>query len=426
MGLRERERDPELPAMAGDAQLRPPAAADVVGLVATYMKRPATPAIVGASWEYARWKPGISITSVHRLRLADGAEEVVVAKRYADGKERTLQLRPREELDFEELSPRLLPWALLVERSLALWTPPADRVLRGLPVLLDRRQLGNLVVRSGIAAPGSIKKRKTGYSLLRYKPERRALYRLDLRLRTEGQAELSLAGRALPPAEAARVIAARERLRTAGGAELAPALAATNRVQGFLLEPWLALTSFAGDDFGHANAAGELLARLHGLHAPAELRAAPRQLPGELDRLLAVDPALARIPRSHPPAPQGRVIVHGDFHPDQVARRSDGRWILMDLDCLATGDPLSDLGSWSADWMVEHQRVDLDAAAGALLAGYRSGGGRAHERAQLATWTAAELVRRAASSLRRLEKDAIEKARFALEAAHELAPGGES
>ncbi len=51
---------------------------------------------------------------------------------------------------------------------------PVDRVLRGLPVLLDRRKLGQLVTRLGIAPAGSVKKRKTEYELLRYKPERRA------------------------------------------------------------------------------------------------------------------------------------------------------------------------------------------------------------------------------------------------------------
>jgi hypothetical protein len=294
-------------------------------------------------------------------------------------------------------------------------------VLRGLPVLLDRKKLGNLVTRSGISPPGTVKRRKTGYTLLRYKPERRAVYRLDLRLRGEGKPKLALAARALAPAEAARVIAARSALEGAGGKELAPPLAAANLRQGFLLEPWLPLTSFGGGDFGHARAAGECLARLHALRPPSELRDVPLGLPDDLDELFAVDAALARLPRAAPhPAARARVFCHGDFHPDQVARRDDGRWLLMDLDCLAGGDPASDLAHWIADWIVEHERVDREAAATDLLTAYRAAGGTVPEGAHLWAHVAAELVNRAGSALRRLEKDAVAIAGFALRAAQQL------
>ena len=92
----------------------------------------------------------------------------------------------------------------------------------------------------------------------------------------------------------------------------------------------------------------------------------------------------------------------------------------MDLDCLAAGDPALDLADWIADWLVEQERADLDSAGAELLDGYRTGGGNAPERARLAAWVAAELVDRAASSIRRLEKGAVEKARFALQSAAAL------
>ncbi len=423
MGLRERERDPELPGLAGEAHLRPPGEAELVELVRAHLWRPDAPEVSGARWDYARWKPGVSLTSVFMLRFADGAEEPVVAKRYVDGKERTLRFKPRNEANLEELCVRLAPRALLAERSLSLWVPPADRILRGLPVLLDRRKLGHLVTRERIAPAGSVKKRKTAYTLLRYKPERRAVYRLDLRLRGEGKPELGLAARALPPAEAARVVAARRAFEAAGGSALAPPIAGTNLRQGFLLEPWLALEAPAPDTFAHAHAAGAVLARLHALPPPAELRAVSTGFSRDHDQLFTLDPALLRLPRAapHPPA-RRRVFCHGDFHPDQVVRLADGRWFLMDLDLLAAGDPAYDLANWIADWIVEHERVDFEAAASELLAGYRSAGGTPPERAYLAACTAAELVSRAGSTLRRLEQGALAKARFALEAAHSLAP----
>jgi hypothetical protein len=423
MGLRERERDPELPALAGETRLRPPAVEEVVELAEAHLRRPDAPALAGGRWDYARWKPGVSITSVYTLRFADGVEEPLVAKRYVDGKDRTLSFRPRNEENLEELCERLKPRDLLAERSLSLWVPPADRVLRGLPVLLDKKKLGNLVTRSGIAPSGAVKKRKTRYTLLRYKPERRAVHRLELRLRSEERRELSLAARTLPPAEAARVIASRTALEEAGGRELVPPIAATNLRQGFLLEPWLALEPAAPEVFAHAREAGAELARLHALAAPEDLRLVSAGLPDDLDELFAVDAALARLPRAAPhPEPERRVFCHGDFHPDQVVKRSDGRWILMDLDLLGAGDPAFDLACWAADWIVEHERADLDAAAGLLLEGYRSAGGTPPPPARLAAFTAAELVCRAGSTLRRLERGASQKARFALEAARHMGP----
>ncbi len=427
MGLRERDRDPELPGRAGEAHLRPPGEAELVELVRAHLLRPDASEPVAARWDYARWKPGVSITSVYTLRFADGGEEPVVAKRYVDGKERTLAFRPRNEENLEELCVRLAPRALLREQALSLWVPAADRVLRGLPVLLDRRKLGGLVTRSGLAPAGSVKKRKTEYALLRYKPERRAVYRLDLRLRGEGKPRLSLAARALPPAEAARVIAARTALEAAGGRALAPPLGATNLRQGFLLEPWLALEAPAPDTFAHAREAGALLARLHALPAPPGLRTVPTGHAHDLDQLFAVEPALAKLPRAAPhPAPRRRAFCHGDFHPDQVVRLADGRWFLMDLDLVAAGDPSGDLANWIADWIVEHERVELESAAAELLAGYRSAGGEPPEPAHLGACVAAELVSRAASTLRRLEQGAAEKARFALDAAWRVHGAGAS
>lgn len=423
MGLRERDRDPELPGLAGEAHLHPPGEDELVELVRAHLKRPDAPEPSAARWDYARWKPGVSLTSVFMLRFADGAEEPVVAKRYVDGKERTLRFKPRNEGHLEELCVRLAPRALLAERSLSLWVPPADRILRGMPVLLDRRKLGHLVSRERVAPAGSVKKRKTEYTLLRYKPERRAVYRLDLRLRGEDKPRLALAARVLPPAEAARVIATRLAFEGAGGREFAPPIAATNLRQGFLLEPWLALEAPAPDTFAHARAAGALLARLHALPPPAELRAVPTGFSRDHERLFAVDPGLRRLPRAapHPPA-RRRVFCHGDFHPDQVVRLVDGRWFLMDLDLLAAGDPAYDLANWIADWIVEHERVDFEAASSELLSGYRSAGGTLPENAHLTACTAAELVNRAAATLRRLERGAVAKARFALEAAKRLAP----
>jgi aminoglycoside phosphotransferase (APT) family kinase protein len=188
-----------------------------------------------------------------------------------------------------------------------------------------------------------------------------------------------------------------------------------------MLEPWLELEELADDTFAHAHAAGAQLARLHTLTAPAELRKLPIGLPNDLDELFAVDATLASLPRAPAhPAPKARVFCHGDFHPDQVLRKKDGLWLLMDLDCLAAGDPAADLANWIADWIVASERVHFDGPAAALLDGYRSAGATLPARGHLLAHVAAELVNRAGATLRRLEQGAIAKARFALQASIEV------
>jgi len=430
MGLRDRERDPGLPALAGEGHLRPPDPAELVELVDRHLRRPEAPRVVAARWDYARWKPGVSMTSVFAVRFEDGREEPVVAKRYVDGKDRTLAYRPRNEALLESLCERLRPRALLAERALSLWVPPGDRVLRGLPVFLDRKKTCNLVTRAGLSPSGSLKRRKTEFTLLRFKPERRAVYRIDLRLRPppgtpDEKKKLVLAGRILPPPELARLAGVRTELARAGGDDLALPLAATNLRQGFLLERWFDVTVFAPDSFAHAREAGTALARLHALAPPEGARLVDAGTSGDLDALFRVDARLGSARRAGPhPRVERLAFCHGDFHPDQVARRADGSWLLMDLDLLGAGDPAFDLACWIADAIVETRDVALESAAGELLEGYRAAGGDVPGPQRLAEFVAAELVCRAGSTVRRLELGAVDKALFALDAAQRVLAGG--
>jgi len=429
MGLRERVRDPGLPARAGEPHLAPLAPDRLLELVTACMVRPGAEAPRSARWDYARWKPGVSMTATYALAYADGSEEIVVGKRYADGKERTLRDRPgRASLEerIDALCPRLLPRVVRVEEGLFLFTVPADRVLRGLPLFLDVKKLASTITRAGIAPAGTVRRRKTALTLLRYKPERRAVYKIDLRLRTEDKRRVALAGRVLPPAGAERVAAARAALQAAGAGALVPPLAGQNLAQGYLLEPWLELVTFEPDAFGHAREAAAVLARLHALEPPAELRPPRGASTSDLSKLFRVDARLGRLagPRRAAPVPAGarRAFCHGDFHPDQVARLGEGgSWCLLDLDLLHAGDPTRDLACWIADWVIESGR---DAAEGArtLLDGYRAAGGAVPDERHLWALVATELVDRAASTVRRLEEGAVERALTALETARALAP----
>lgn len=125
---------------------------------------------------------------------------------------------------------------------------------------------------------------------------------------------------------------------------------------------------------------GRLLARLH--REPLGDFDLPHGAVARLERALArlgsgaaanvVRRAAEGLPAFRVDAP--KTLVHGDFHLGQLGRRSDGDWVLFDLDDLGVGDPCWDLsrpaGFWAAglipddDW---HTFVD----------GYRSGDGPA-------------------------------------------------
>lgn len=117
--------------------------------------------------------------------------------------------------------------------------------------------------------------------------------------------------------------------------------------------------------------AGALLAELHRLPVPPGLpkptwpdrvvRARQRTLIPLLQSL-GDDLAAAASNR-----PQGETLIHGDWHLGQLGRMDD-RWLLLDIDDLAVGDPLWDLarpaGFWAAGLLD-------DAAWHALAVAYR-------------------------------------------------------
>ena len=95
---------------------------------------------------------------------------------------------------------------------MVLYTPPADREL-GLRHLLDAKRFSKLLRDGGLAEPGLVRRRRTSFELVRYKPERRAVYRVEIHLRDEQRTGFALAVRVLPSAQAASVISRAESSR---------------------------------------------------------------------------------------------------------------------------------------------------------------------------------------------------------------------
>ena len=453
-GLRHWERDPEIPSRAGQPGLAAPSADEVEALVRAHLLLPAVSAAGGphgdiqkVDWEYARWKPGVSLTTCHRLHFGDGTDELIVHKRYAGDKAAVLAERDLSD-DPPGLSPRLHARAVLPERHTVLFAPQADREL-GLRYLLDVKRFPKLLRDSGLVEPGLVRRRRTEFELLRYKPERRAVYRVRLRLRDEARTRLSMAVRVLPGRQVASTLALRRAFESQGGGILAPRVACAHPRHGLLVERWIdGLATRAPDDFTHAEQAGQQLARLHAIPlappigvdensgAPLPERPALELVPPALEEpvrhapLFGEAPSLAqRLRALHVPrAPRPRAWVHGDFHPDQLAEASAASTggptrgpLLLDLDCLTQGDPALDLASWIADHLYERAGNDFADASEPLLEGYALAGGAQPDSRFLRRTVACELAARAAASMRRLERGALDRAELALGLAGDLA-----
>ena len=361
-GLRSWNRDAGLPASAGDAHLVPPSAEEVASIVTARMLRPGAPPPVEVRWSYARWKPAVSLCAAYGVRFPDGSEETLVAKRHAEGKAEAIAERHPERASAGDAgwSTCLGPPMALPEQGLYLWAAHDDRELPALRHLSDLHRSRRLLRELDDLLGASIRKRQSSSHLLRYRPERRAVLRLDLALRdaSGARSQRTLAARALPPERAARVEAWR---RACGVLPLGPPLVGLTERTGLLLEGWLDVDVPAPDEYGHAGRAGRALAELHALPVAdgaavdpagdASRRAASLQ---QIRPLFDWQPELARLTAGLaadlPGEPGALAWTHGDFHPDQVATaRADGTSRLLDLDELGPGDTHADLATWIAD-----------------------------------------------------------------------------
>ncbi len=410
-GLRRWERDASLPERAGDPLLRAPGEAEIAERLSSLLLPAESPPVAAVDWTYARWKPGVSITCAYDVCLEDGKRFEVAAKRYADGKESSLAgRRPAAER------------VVLPEERLALWTLPGDRILTGIAAFLDARKVARLIEENDLYPKRAIRRRLLERAILRYKPERRIVARLDLHLRNVEPDRTSLVARLHPPERAATIAAARRAWQVEVAEAFTPWLHVADTRRGLLLETWFDVETPPAGTFAHAGDAARLLAALHRPAFSIDLPS--RDEPDDQRPLFATNPELERAYSMHPRVEPAaiRVWCHGDFHPDQIAYgRRSGRPRLLDLDRLHAGEPARDLASWIADHLDEDPRATFEDAAGPLVEPYLEAQGPAVDPHRLALLVADELVLRAAAAIRRLESGALEHARASLERARSLA-----
>jgi len=426
-GLRQWDRDATLPAQAGEVELTPFSGQQVAALAHESLLVPNAPGIERIDWTYARWKPGVSMSAGYALRFADGEERALHVKRYLTDKASHLAERQAGAADAEWDDDRLLAGRRHPEEGLSISCFPHDKDLPGLSRALDLRRTVRQARERGLFGDYAMRAHRSSMTLLRYRPERRAVFRLDAGLtgRTGEHEQDVVAVRVLPPGEARRVAAARLQCRR----ELPlPRLLMAQERTGILLEEWLDVDVPEPDAFGHAERAGSVLAVLHGA-SPRPLEPLETSSANGLGRLFAWHPRLAPLYDAVPAISLSGVTcwTHGDFHPDQVATdRDSGMPRLLDLDRLGPGLAVDDLASWIADHIVEQPGIGLAAAAAPLLQGYAAAGGLHPSAREMAAAVGRALVQRAAASVRRLERGAVTKAERLLEQSRELCRLGAS
>lgn len=420
-GLRAYERDTSLPARAGDAALCPPSEAELVRRVNGV--EGLLPALaLEAHWEHARWKPHVSCAALAAVRAADGSEHLVTWKRYATDKAHHVaadRVAPdggpvRNQRTSEDHDANTV-WSVF----------PDDRILPGLPRALDVQRSCRLLAGVEPFAGLNLRHRRSRATLVRYKPERRAVVRLDAVVRDERDQlrTLPVGVRVLAPAAAERVVAAR---RVAClPRELAPELLTHESRTGLVLETWWNVVGLSHDDFSCAREAGRLLARLHALDVPAPATTRFDPASGVELALFEVDRELSAAAHEWiaeaAPFDAPATWVHGDVHPDQFAReRGSGALRLLDWDATRVDADLVDLASFAADAAV----AGAEEAEAEWFAGYREAGGRVPHARDLSRAVAAALVARAAGALRRVERDGVAKAGRCLELARRREGGG--
>ncbi|MGH7149267.1 MAG: phosphotransferase family protein, partial [Planctomycetota bacterium] len=369
--------------------------------------------------EFARYKPGVSALFLWRASRPEGGEARVYAKVYAEDRGGDEAARAAARRRAGEPA----RFALLEVPRAVAYAFPLDAGLPGLRRLLDRSGLKRALARSRPDRKGAgwrAKARGTVLELVRYKPENRAVFRVEARWRRDADGARegeTLYLRALPATRGSSVARVYATLAGAAGVALPRVAGFDSQTSVVFVEalPGRPLLESAADPRTF-RAAGGALAAFHrcGLPLPdsesgAERIERLRREYAALERLGEpwAGRALRLLDRIGGDSGTSAAVVHGDFHAEQVL--SDGGTIaFLDLDGAGAGDPLLDLGSFLGHLRLLVRSGDLTEeeagnGAEAFLGAY---GARVEG---LEGATALALLDLGLSPLRRLEEGATER-----------------
>ncbi len=313
-------------------------------------------AIETASPDYVRYKPGLSTVIGYRFDSVDGAQTRGYAiwcpdrDRASTIYRKGLTLRPRRS--------GFGPGLVRVDDHTVVYTFPNDARLRQLRWYVQPRKIkrsldGLFGLVDGISA------RRTQVEVLRYKPERRVVAKLDLS--TRGGQTVSVVLRYTTNCDAPGLARLAQALRNNGVETPAPLFQMDNgRVGIDEFVPGRQLRSVIDQGLGSPSTTADALRRFHRTAPPPglgrrsvadELSQARKAIAGlsELHPAL-VGPLIALEQRLASTAPESQTadhLIHGDLHPKNLlAEPTDqaATVTFVDLERSAVGRPASDLG----------------------------------------------------------------------------------
>ncbi|MCA9737270.1 MAG: aminoglycoside phosphotransferase family protein [Gemmatimonadetes bacterium] len=282
----------------------------------------------------------------------------------------------------------LQPFHLDADTQLLLYAFPLDRGMRDLHRALRPKWIGRWLAEAPLSPPASttpLLHRKSTVTVLSYRPERRAVLRLDAAFegRAFGSDSFVLRMHA-DPRRARPAVVAGAALQVAGVA--APATLGMLRpdlsIERHCTGTPLPATSIDNDVL--MRAVGRHLARVHAVVPPttlevldhSELHLRALRCAQDLARVhVGLGAWAERCAMALLPAPPvgPRVLLHGDLHPGQVLVEGP-RLLFVDWDRSCAGDPEYDLGVLAAHLFHGYGRR-AERAFQAVTRGYRDGGG---------------------------------------------------
>lgn len=436
--------DPTLPGLTG--------ALDPDQVRALLVAHGALPATAGLAVRYVRFHPGRGAWITYE---ATGGR-LLYGRLDAPGNE-PLAGHERDELDRRGAAGAPPTLVILPELLMVIRFFPHDAVLRRLadacaPSTL-KRELEALLVGDG--EEWKVRMANLEGAAVRYKPERRFVFRLRLRAHMRGarrKQRIGLYGQVDADGTGARVQPVLAALAAQAGATdpvavPRPVLHAPQH--GLLLVEEIAGTPLT--DHLEREDAKKVLRRLAGRMADIQRSGVePALTRGVREQMAALTAAQAMIGNVAEARAAGLAVhagalvevlgaravaapvttlIHGDFHAGQVLVRGRRSWI-VDFDRAALGDPLSDLGTFIAGLQVDVAegrvaRAPARRAAKAFLRGHAEAWPEIQDARRLAWHVAAALTEMAAAPLRQLRASWPELVRRRLDLAGNVLAGGE-
>ncbi len=345
---------------------------------------------------YVRYKPGSSCLVGYRVECR-GGDQLIHVKAFKHGKQSKLAKMTTSPAGTAAFEDDLVGIAVF----------PQDRLLPVVGRLSDPVFFDTLLSR---ILPDGLEWQGAHLHMIRYKPERRYVARIDLAGRPVAALKAYCPDDYLRAAKIAKVATGgRQSVRT-------PLRLGASDRHRVVAHEWLAGSQLeATASMEVMEAVGNTLAVLHRRpkkhlarrrrrEEASAIRESGRSLaelvPELQGRLKRLSTEVARRVREMEPR---KIPIHGDFSPDQIVLGPFGVGVL-DLDNAVLADPAADVGWFAADLEMRALGGDLfpsssEGAIAALVAGYRDAGGEdLGER--LPAYRAASLLSRAVEPFR--------------------------